>query len=153
MQLLEKENAQLQFEELLRNLKYDLRSQCLELQVLQEKERLYSNQVGIFQKLAQSYQNQWKEGNVSEMDYLRIQSESMAFGNKLNEIQQEKIAKMNDVARYLGAKERRFPSRIPSVTLPLLRIDKTNGKSWPWIIEAIIKSFTMNLRKGRPNWK
>lgn len=104
LQLLEKENAQLQFEELLRNLKYDLRSQCLELQVLQEKERLYSNQVGIFQKLAQSYQNQWKEGNVSEMDYLRIQSESMAFGNKLNEIQQEKIAKMNDVARYLGAK-------------------------------------------------
>ncbi|MGE8242091.1 MAG: TolC family protein, partial [Sphingobacterium sp.] len=54
LQLLEKENAQLQFEELLRNLKYDLRSQCLELQVLQEKERLYSNQVGIFHKLAQS---------------------------------------------------------------------------------------------------
>ncbi|WP_158656113.1 TolC family protein [Sphingobacterium sp. HMA12] len=104
LQLLEKENAQLQFEELLRNLKYDLRSQCLELQVLQEKERLYANQVGIFHKLAQSYQNQWKEGNVSEMDYLRIQSESIAFGNKLNEIQQEKMAKMNDVARYLGAK-------------------------------------------------
>ena len=104
LQLLEKENARLQFEELLRNLKYDLRSQCLELQILQEKERLYDNQVNIFQTLAQSYQNQWKEGNVSEMDYLRIQSESIAFGNKLNEIQQEKITKMNSVARYLGDK-------------------------------------------------
>lgn len=104
LQLLEKQNAQLQFEELLRNLKYDLRSQCLDLQVLQEKERLYANQVDIFNKLAQSYQNQWKAGNVSEMDFLRIQSETIAFGNKLNEIQQEKIAKMNDVARYLGAK-------------------------------------------------
>ena len=104
LQLLEKENARLQFEELLRNLKYDLRSQCLELQILQEKERLYDNQVNIFQTLAQSYQNQWKEGNVSEMDYLRIQSESIAFGNKLNEIQQEKITKMNEVARYLGDK-------------------------------------------------
>lgn len=104
LQLLEKQNAQLQFEELLRNLKYDLRSQCLDLQVFQEKERLYANQVDIFHKLAQSYQNQWKAGNVSEMDYLRIQSETIAFGNKLNEIQQEKIAKMNDVARYLGAK-------------------------------------------------
>ncbi len=104
LQLLEKENARLQFEELLRNLKYDLRSQCLELQILQEKERLYGNQVNIFQTLAQSYQNQWKEGNVSEMDYLRIQSESIAFGNKLNEIQQEKIIKMNEVARYLGDK-------------------------------------------------
>lgn len=104
LQLLEKENARLQFEELLRNLKYDLRSQCLELQILQEKERLYGKQVNIFQTLAQSYQNQWKEGNVSEMDYLRIQSESIAFGNKLNEIQQEKITKMNAVARYLGDK-------------------------------------------------
>lgn len=104
LQLLEKENAQLQFEELLRNLKYDLRSQCLELQILQEKEKLYNSQVDIFQTLAKSYQNQWKEGNVSEMDYLRIKSESIAFGNKLNEIQQEKITKMNEVARYLGDK-------------------------------------------------
>ncbi|WP_336834657.1 TolC family protein [Sphingobacterium siyangense] len=104
LQLLEKENAQLQFEELLRNLKYDLRSQCLELQILQEKEKLYNSQVDIFQMLAKSYQNQWKEGNVSEMDYLRIQSESIAFGNKLNEIQQAKITKMNEVARYLGDK-------------------------------------------------
>ncbi|WP_343567203.1 TolC family protein [Sphingobacterium sp. Lzh-3] len=104
LQLLEKENAQLQFEELLRNLKYDLRSQCLELQILQEKEKLYNSQVDIFQTLTKSYQNQWKEGNVSEMDYLRIQSESIAFGNKLNEIQQEKITKMNEVARYLGDK-------------------------------------------------
>jgi len=104
LQLLEKENARLQFEELLRNLKYDLRSQCLELQILQEKEKLYNSQVDIFQTLANSYQNQWKEGNVSEMDYLRIQSESIAFGNKLNEIQQEKITKMNEVARYLGDK-------------------------------------------------
>ncbi len=38
------------------------------------------------------------------MDYLRIESESIAFGNKLNEIQQEKIAKMNTVASYLGDK-------------------------------------------------
>jgi cobalt-zinc-cadmium efflux system outer membrane protein len=104
LQLLEKENARLQFEELLRNLKYDLRSQCLELQILQEKEKLYNSQVDIFQTLANSYQNQWKEGNVSELDYLRIQSESIAFGNKLNEIQQEKITKMNEVARYLGDK-------------------------------------------------
>ncbi|WP_341832633.1 TolC family protein [Sphingobacterium thalpophilum] len=104
LQLLEKENARLQFEELLRNLKYDLRSQCLELQILQEKEQLYSSQVDIFQTLAKSFQNQWKEGNVSEMDYLRIESESIAFGNKLNEIQQEKIAKMNAVASYLGDK-------------------------------------------------
>ncbi len=104
LQLLEKDNAQLQFEELLRNLKYDLRSQCLELQILQEKEQLYSSQVDIFQTLAKSFQNQWKEGNVSEMDYLRIESESIAFGNKLNEIHQEKIAKMNAVASYLGDK-------------------------------------------------
>lgn len=104
LQLLEKENARLQFEELLRNLKYDLRSQCLELQILQEKEQLYSSQVDIFQTLAKSFQNQRKEGNVSEMDYLRIESESIAFGNKLNEIQQEKIAKMNTVASYLGDK-------------------------------------------------
>jgi cobalt-zinc-cadmium efflux system outer membrane protein len=38
------------------------------------------------------------------MDYLRIQRESIAFGNKLNEIQQEKITKLNEVARYLGDK-------------------------------------------------
>ncbi len=104
LQLLEKENAKLQFEELLRNLKYDLRNKCIELQVLQERERLYSDQVTIFHKLAQSYQKQWKEGNVSEMDYLRIQSESIAFANKLSEIQQQKIEKMNAVAQYLGSK-------------------------------------------------
>lgn len=108
LQLLERENAQLQFEELLRNLKYDLRGQCIALQILQEKERLYNNQVDVFNKLSESYQNQWKEGNVSEMDYLRIQSEATAFANKLNEIQQEKIAKMSEVARYLGDKGKPF---------------------------------------------
>ncbi|WP_286859320.1 MULTISPECIES: TolC family protein [Sphingobacterium] len=125
LQLLEKENAQLQFEELLRNLKYDLRSQCLELQVLQEKERLYANQVGIFHQLAQSYRNQWKEGNVSEMDYLRIQSESIAFENKLNEIQQERIEKMNDVARYLGAKGKAL-SIVDTIGNPAFIANKQN---------------------------
>jgi cobalt-zinc-cadmium efflux system outer membrane protein len=125
LQLLEKENAKLQFEELLRNLKYDLRNKCIELQVLQERERLYSDQVTIFHKLAQSYQKQWKEGNVSEMDYLRIQSESIAFANKLSEIQQQKIEKMNAVAQYLGSKGQAL-SIIDTLGIPVFIGNKAN---------------------------
>jgi len=132
LQLLEKENAKLQFEELLRNLKYDLRNKCIELQVLQERERLYSDQVTIFHKLAQSYQKQWKEGNVSEMDYLRIQSESIAFANKLSEIQQQKIEKMNAVAQYLGSKGQAL-SIIDTLGIPVF----IGNKASEWKLMAL----------------
>ncbi len=132
LQLLEKENAKLQFEELLRNLKYDLRNKCIELQVLQERERLYSDQVTIFHKLAQSYQKQWKEGNVSEMDYLRIQSQSIAFANKLSEIQQQKIEKMNAVAQYLGSKGQAL-SIIDTLGIPVF----IGNKASEWKLMAL----------------
>jgi cobalt-zinc-cadmium efflux system outer membrane protein len=59
------------------------------------------------------------------MDYLRIQSESIAFANKLSEIQQQKIEKMNAVAQYLGSKGQAL-SIIDTLGIPVFIGNKAN---------------------------
>ncbi len=153
LQLLEKEDSRLQFEELLRNLRYDLRNQMLDLQVLQAKERLYNGQMEIFERISASYQHQWKEGNVSEMDYLRIQSEATAFRNKLAEIHQEKIEKINAVAQYLGDQ-----AKMLCITDTLSLPDFVQAKPGEWKLTALenrsdYKMVRNELEKGKAQFE
>jgi len=101
LEQLNKEQAELSFLEQLRNLKFDLRSTVIELQKLQREEVLLSEQYERFQHLSSAFERQWKEGNISEMDYVRIHTESLNFKQELLAVQREKLSLNADLKTLL----------------------------------------------------
>ncbi|MGJ1386253.1 TolC family protein [Sphingobacterium spiritivorum] len=93
-------NQELEFEETLRNLKFDLRESVIELQKLQGQESLYQSQFELFRNLSEAFEKQWKQGNVSEMEYVRIHSEMLSFENELAEIRASKIDLIKKIKTY-----------------------------------------------------
>ncbi len=98
-------SQELEFEETLRNLKFDLRESIIELQALQVQETLYQSQFELFSNLSDAFFKQWKEGNVSEMEYVRIHSEMLSFQNELTEIRNDKLTRIQRIKTYINLDE------------------------------------------------
>jgi len=98
-------SKELEFEETLRNLKFDLRESIIELQALQVQETLYQSQFELFNNLSEVFYKHWKEGNVSEMEYVRIHSEMLSFQNELTEIRNDKLLRIQKIKTYINLDE------------------------------------------------
>lgn len=130
LQQLHVENEIITFQELLRNLKYDLRQTLTELQILQSEENLLSSQITLFENLAAAYEKQWKSGNVSEMEYVRIQAEKINFQNDLAFIKIDKSEKIQKIKTYMGLTNRNdieISNSLEHITHPLLRLQELSA--------------------------
>lgn len=85
------------FEELLRNLKLELRSQLTELQFLQYNKSIYQEQIKSIQKLTSVYQKQVQEGNIPRGEYVRLKALELGFSKNINDLNQD----INDVQKEL----------------------------------------------------
>jgi len=90
------EISQLQLNDLMRNLKYQLRNDYYTLAQLQGKQALYAQGKDQLAKLLQGMEQQYKAGNIAHKDLLRVQALKIALeqeaaenGKQVNEIQAE----------------------------------------------------------------
>lgn len=98
---LEKVDAELAFEELLRSLKLELRTSLIELDRLQKQERQMLYVVNYFEQLSGQYSRQSDNKTVSKAEYYRIQSELIQQREQLVDLQNEKadlLSKINLIA-------------------------------------------------------
>lgn len=100
LQQLHVKDQELAFQETLRELKFDLRQHLIDLQALQAEEQLISNQLELFKNLSDAYEKQWKAGNVSEMDFVRIAAEKLNFESEITVLQAEKTAIIQKINHY-----------------------------------------------------
>lgn len=77
------------FEELLRNLKVEFRSQLTQLQYLQFTRRIYESQAASVKQLVRAYQKQVTAGNVSKGEYIRLKALELEFSKKINDLSME----------------------------------------------------------------
>ena len=77
-------------EELLRNLKFEFRSNLTELQYLQRKATLYQQLSQQLERLIQGFKTQLQQKNISKAEVVRLQSLQIQFSKQINEIQIEK---------------------------------------------------------------
>lgn len=96
----EKEDAQLDFEELMRELKWELRNTYIDLQVAQLREEQLLQTVAFFNKLRESYKKQSDKQLIAKSDFLRIQSELMRLKEELIGVQDEKLKLLQEIRLF-----------------------------------------------------
>lgn len=79
--------AELQYEELLRNLVYQLKTSFYEIYFGQLKIKQLEKQIGQLDELIKEYSVQADKGNVALKEVVRLESLALSFRNDINEIQ------------------------------------------------------------------
>ena len=115
-----KEIALTQFEELLRGLKLDLRSSIAELVYLQNIMKVYESQKKLLEDVTATYQTQYKRGNISKGELLRLQTALFEMEATINDTQTNFNASQKTLKNLLAIE--------PSVVIVVID-DKNNFPS------------------------
>jgi outer membrane protein, heavy metal efflux system len=83
------EMSQQYFEDLLRNLKAELRNQLTKLQFLQFSRSIYQNQLTSIRQLTQAYQKQVEQGNIPQGEYIRLKALELEIAKNINELNKD----------------------------------------------------------------
>lgn len=82
--------AKRQFEDLLRNLKFEFRNNLTHLQYLQLYRDVFIQQQQSVQKLLKSYQKQVENDNVSQGEFMRLKGLQLELSKEINELAKER---------------------------------------------------------------
>ena len=92
---LEKNNALFDYEELLRELKKELRQSFYTLSRINQEENQLQNLLNLFTQMSNQYERQSKLQNVSKADFYRIQTELLGLQKESVLLENEKIDGLN----------------------------------------------------------
>lgn len=81
--------AEQQFEDVLRSLKVELRSQLAELDHAQQREQTHRQALAQLRRLLQAYQRQVTLGNVSQSEYMRLRASEAELIKGISDIRRE----------------------------------------------------------------
>lgn len=95
------EQAKHYFEDVLRNLKIEFRSQLTKLQYLQRSKSIYQEQYKSISQLAKGMQNQVNQGFVSRSDYIRLKAEELSFLKEVNTLNQDLNAAQKELKQLM----------------------------------------------------
>ncbi len=77
------------YQDFLRSLKVEFRNSLTQLQFIQNKQKVYGNQLQSLQKLLKAYANQVNQGNISKSEFVRLKASELSFIKELSELQKE----------------------------------------------------------------
>lgn len=120
------EKAQQYFNDLLRNLKLELRRQITELQYLQLAEQTFQTQLQSVNDLLGAYERQLEKGNIAAMQVTRLQSKQFELQKELHEIKQLNNETQKELKQllhlppptYLALSNDRFERSIADESIP-----------------------------------
>lgn len=95
------EKAQQFFNELLRNLKLELRLQITELQYLQLSEQTFQTQLQSVNDLLSAYERQLEKGNIAATQVIRLQSKQFELQKALYELKQQNNETQKELKQLL----------------------------------------------------
>src|SRR5690606_27490648 len=111
---LEKTSAQLEFEEILRQLKLDLRTNFYSLQRIQLEENQLQSILELFSKLNEQYKMQAEKQHVSQVSFLRVHTELIGIQKELLDLKSQK----NEILQQL-----RTLTQLPDLKADQLSFD------------------------------
>ena len=94
--------AEQEFEELLRQLKYDFRNTLTELQYLQLYSKVFFKQRDLIQNLLKAYKKQLESNHISKGDYMRLQTLQFELSREINELTKAKNENEKDLKIFLS---------------------------------------------------
>lgn len=100
--------SELQLQDVLRNLRYQLRTDYYTLQQQLDTRKIYQLQLLQLQVLLNGMEAQWKAGNVSQKEVLRIQALTISLQQDLNTLERSLQDTEADLKNLLQMKEPAF---------------------------------------------
>ena len=138
---LEKNNALYNYEELLRELKKELRQNYNSLNSLQLQEVQLQNIVDIYAQMSEQYERQAKLNNVPRVEYYRIQTELIDVQKDLIELQNQQLEHLQTL---------RVLTQNPDLTIENLVFTKPNrnlSELIPLNIKELAKNESIEIKK------
>lgn len=129
---LEKNSSLYEYEELILNLKKELRESFYELQNTNEQLSVIASQLQLLQNLEQQYARQSQLKNVSRVDYLRIQTEVKTLRNEMVSLQLDQRENLSDLE---------ILTQIPALSIDNLKFLKANLDKSVLLPSDIISTF------------
>lgn len=138
---LEKNNALYNYEELLRELKKELRQNYNSLNSLQLQEVQLQNIVDIYAQMSEQYERQAKLNNVPRVEYYRIQTELIDVQKDLIELQNQQLEHLQTL---------RVLTQNPDLTIENLVFTKPNrnlSELIPLNIKELARNESIEIKK------
>ncbi len=95
------EQSKQYFEELLRNLKLELRQQLTTMQYLQLNRGIYENQLQSVKQLTAAYQRQVQRGNIPRGEHTRLKALELELAKNANDLSQQIYAAQKELKLLL----------------------------------------------------
>ena len=127
---IEVEGEQFEFQEVLRELKKDLRDHINEILLNQEKQQIVQSQISSISKLTKAYQNQFNQGNISKAEYIRLKAQEMEFKKDLITLQQEMQEEQTEVKSLLMLSPKVHLKISDKLETPKTLIAYQNAEYW-----------------------
>lgn len=129
---LEKKSSLYEYEELILNLKKELRESFYEIQNTNEQLSVIESQLQLFQNLEQQYARQSQLKNVSRVDYLRIQTEVKSLRNEMVSLQLDQRENLSDLE---------ILTQIPTLSIDNLQFRKAELNKSVLLPADIVSTF------------
>ncbi len=100
--------SELQLQDVVRNLKYQLRTDYYTILQQIEQQKIYEGQLGQLKKLLTGMEAQLNAGNIAQKDYLRIQALLIALEQDITELNKSIADNQNDLKTLLLIRENVF---------------------------------------------
>lgn len=94
---LEKNNASFEYEELIRELKKEIRTSYYSLERIQKEEKELFRMLSLFEQMNEQYKRQSSLNNVRKVDYYRIQTELMGLQKEQRELEEDKFEALKNL--------------------------------------------------------
>lgn len=136
---LEKNTAIYEYEEVLRELKKDLRLAFYTLNRIKKEEVQLDNMLGLFTQMNDQYKRQSELNNIRKVDYYRIQTELIGLQKEKRELEEEK---------HESLKELRILASEPNLSIDQLifsDLNITKSVNLPYDLIAIAKTQNIGL--------
>ncbi len=116
--------SELQLQDVIRNLKYQLRIDYYNILQQLEQKKIYDGQLVQLKKLLSGMQAQLNAGNIAQKDYLRIQALEISLEQDITDLKKQMADNQNDLKTLLRIKENVFvkPSESLNEMNPILNI-------------------------------
>ncbi|MBB5334583.1 TolC family protein [Chryseobacterium koreense] len=130
LQQIEVHGEEFELQEVLRELKKDLRHVITEIIYNQKQQLIYKNQIESIVKLTKSYQNQLSEGNISKAEYIRLKAQELDFKKKLVALHQDLEELQTEIKAFLILPADRHVYFVDDLEVPQKDISESNLVRW-----------------------
>lgn len=102
------QQAEYQFYDLLRTLKYTLRTDFYTLYYLQQSVRVYDDEIKSLERITRIFQEQYAKGNIAEKELIRVKSQLYSLKSEQNDLQQEIENVLSEIKMLIRADARSY---------------------------------------------